>query len=211
MAAPIVAIGASCGGPGAIRELLRELPPDAPPILITVHMLKGSTRKFADCLNGECQLVVKEAEDGDRVLPGHVLIAPGDYHMTLDRSGGRYIVRLNRAPRVNWNRPSVDVMFHSVARCAGADTVGVILTGMGADGAQGLLAMSQAGASTIAQDESTSAIFGMPKQAIAIGAVDRVAPLQDIPTAILRRSTTDRGGGYEPTEKDHDIRSAGAV
>lgn len=183
----IVAIGASTGGPEAIRELLEVLPPTMPPIVITQHMPEKFTRSFAERLNGRCRIAVKEAEDGDSVLPGHALIARGNYHMTLTRSGARYRVRLNQDPPVNRHRPSVDVLFQSVAQYAGGNSVGVILTGMGGDGAQGLLAMKQAGAYTVAQDERTCVVFGMPKEAIKLGGVEKILPLADIPAAIVTR------------------------
>lgn len=181
----ILAIGASTGGTEAIREVLGALPAHMPPILITQHMPERFTKTFADRLNQLCRLSVKEAQDGDSVLPGHALIAPGNYHMTLVRSGARYAVRLNQDPPVNRHRPSVDVMFHSVARYAGANSVGVILTGMGGDGATGLLAMKQAGAATVAQDEASCVVFGMPKEAVKLGAVDRVLPLSRIPSTLV--------------------------
>jgi two-component system, chemotaxis family, protein-glutamate methylesterase/glutaminase len=181
----IIAIGASTGGTEAIRELLQDLPPNTPPIVITQHMPEKFTRTFADRLDSLCRISVKEAEDGDSVLPGHALIAPGSYHMTLVRSGARYSVRLNQEPPVNRHRPSVDVMFRSVARHAGANSVGVILTGMGGDGAAGLFEMKQAGAYTIAQDEDSCVVFGMPKEAIKLGGVDKVLPLSQIPSSVL--------------------------
>lgn len=161
------------------------LPPHTPPILITQHMPERFTKTWADRMNVLCRIAVKEAEDGDSVLPGHALIAPGSYHMTLVRSGARYTVRINRDPPVNRHRPSVDVMFASVARYAGANAVGVILAGMGGDGAKEMLTMKQAGAFTIAQDEGSCVVFGMPKEAIKAGAVDKVLPLDDIAGAIL--------------------------
>ena len=181
----IIAIGASTGGTEALREVLEVLPPDMPPIVITQHMPEIFTKAFAERLNGLCQIAVKEAEDGDSVLPGHALIAPGNYHMTLTRSGARYAVRLNQAPPVNRHRPSVDVMFDSVAQCAGGNSAGVILTGMGGDGAAGLLEMKHAGAYTIAQDEASCVVFGMPKEAIRLGGVDTIIPLTKIPPALL--------------------------
>ncbi len=181
----IIAIGASTGGTEALKEVLEVLPPNTPPILVTQHMPERFTKTFADRLNGLCRIKVKEAEDGDSVLPGHALIAPGNYHMTLVRSGARYSVRLNQDPPVNRHRPSVDVMFHSVAEYAGANSVGVILTGMGGDGARCLLEMKQAGAFTIAQDEASCVVFGMPKEAIKLGAAEKVVPLQDIPALVL--------------------------
>ena len=181
----IIAIGASTGGTEALRAVLEVLPPNTPPIIVTQHMPERFTKTFADRLNQLCRISVKEAEDGDSVLPGHALIAPGSYHMTLVRSGARYSVRLNQDPPVNRHRPSVDVMFDSVARYAGANTIGVILTGMGGDGAKGMLAMKQAGAYTLAQDEASCVVFGMPKEAIKLGGVDKILPLDDIPAAML--------------------------
>lgn len=181
----VIAIGASTGGTEALREVLEVLPPNIPPILITQHMPERFTKTFADRLNSLCRISVKEAQDGDSVLPGHALIAPGNYHMTLVRSGARYCVTLNQHPPVNRHRPSVDVMFSSIARCAGANSVGIILTGMGSDGAKSLLEMKQTGAYTMAQDEASCVVFGMPKVAIKLGGVDKVFPLADIPAAIL--------------------------
>ena len=181
----IIAIGSSTGGTEAVKQVLMKLPPHTPPILITQHMPERFTKTWADRMNGLCRIAVKEAEDGDSVLPGHALIAPGSYHMTLLRSGARYTVQINHDPPVNRHRPSVDVMFASVARNAGANAVGVILTGMGGDGAKELLTMKQAGAFTIAQDEASCVVFGMPKEAIKAGAVDKVLPLDDIAGAIL--------------------------
>lgn len=183
----IVAIGSSTGGTEAVKEVLEALPPNSPPILITQHMPERFTKTWADRMNSLCRISVKEAEDGDSVLPGHALIAPGNYHMTLVRSGARYLVRLNQDPPVNRHRPSVDVTFASVAKHAGGNSVGIILTGMGNDGAAGLLQMKQSGAYTIAQNESTCVVFGMPKEAIQAGAVDAVLPLGDIPNALLRQ------------------------
>ena len=181
----IIAIGSSTGGTEAVREVLVGLPPNTPPILITQHMPERFTKTWADRLNSMCRIAVKEAEDGDSVLPGHALVAPGGYHMTLVRSGARYTVQINQDPPVNRHRPSVDVMFDSIAQYAGANSLGVILTGMGGDGAKGLLAMKRAGASTIAQDEASCVVFGMPKEAIKLGCVDSVLPLADIAAAVL--------------------------
>ncbi|MBL8074391.1 MAG: chemotaxis response regulator protein-glutamate methylesterase [Nitrospira sp.] len=181
----IIAIGSSTGGTEAVKDVLEVLPPNTPPILITQHMPERFTKTWADRMNGLCRISVKEAEDGDSVLPGHALVAPGGYHMALERSGARYTVRINQDPPVNRHRPSVDVLFASVARYAGANAVGVILTGMGGDGAKELLTMKQAGAFTIAQDEASCVVFGMPKEAIKLGGVDKVLPLQDIAGAIL--------------------------
>lgn len=181
----IIAIGSSTGGTEAVREVLEVLPPNTPPILITQHMPERFTKTWADRMNQLCRISVKEAEDGDSVLPGHALVAPGSYHMALVRSGARYAVRIHQDPPVNRHRPSVDVLFDSVAQYAGANAVGVILTGMGGDGAKGLLAMKQAGAYTIAQDEASCVVFGMPKEAIKLGGVDKILPLGDIAGAVL--------------------------
>jgi len=181
----IVAIGSSTGGTQAVKEVLEMLPPNSPPILITQHMPERFTKTWADRMNSLCRISVKEAEDGDSVLPGHALVAPGNHHMTLARNGIRYLVRINQDPPVNRHRPSVDVTFASVAKHAGINSVGIILTGMGNDGAAGLLKMKQSGAYTIAQNESTCIVFGMPKEAIKAGAVDVVLPLGDIPNALL--------------------------
>lgn len=181
----IIAIGSSTGGTEAVKDVLLSLPPNTPPILITQHMPERFTKTWADRMNSLCRISVKEAEHGDSVLPGHALVAPGGYHMALVRSGARYTVQINQDPPVNRHRPSVDVLFASVARYAGANAVGVILTGMGNDGAKEMLTMKQAGAFTIAQDEASCVVFGMPKEAIKAGAVDKVMPLDDIAGAIL--------------------------
>lgn len=181
----IIAIGSSTGGTEAVKEVLERMPPNMPPILITQHMPERFTKTWADRLNRLCRIAVKEAQDGDSVLPGHALIAPGNFHMTLARNGARYRVRINQDLPVNRHRPSVDVMFASIARYAGANAIGVILTGMGGDGAKELLTMKQAGAFTIAQDEASCVVFGMPKEAIKAGAVDKVLPLDGIAEAIL--------------------------
>lgn len=181
----IIAIGSSTGGTEAVKDVLELLPPNTPPILITQHMPERFTKTWADRMNSLCRISVKEAEDGDSVLPGHALVAPGGYHMVLERSGARYTVRINQDPPVNRHRPSVDVTFASVARYAGANAVGVILTGMGGDGAKEMLTMKQAGAFTIAQDEASCVVFGMPKEAIKAGGVDKVLPLHEIAGAII--------------------------
>lgn len=182
----VVAIGASTGGTRAIEEVIRPLPADAPGIVVVQHMPANFTASFARTLDGACRMNVREAGDRDAVVPGTVLIAPGDWHMVLEKSGARYQVRLRQGPQVHFQRPAVDVLFQSVARSAGDNTVGVLLTGMGADGARGLLEMRRAGARTIAQDEASSIVFGMPKEAIALGAADEVRPLGEIARAILR-------------------------
>jgi len=181
----IVAVGASTGGTEALRVMLETMPPDAPGIVIVQHMPEKFTRSFAARLDDTCRIEVKEARDGDRVQPGKALITPGNHHMLLQRGGAGYQVRLKQGPRVFYQRPSVEVLFQSVAKVAGPDSMGVILTGMGADGAKGLLAMKSAGAYTIAQDEQTCVVFGMPREAINIGAVDNVVPLDRITENIL--------------------------
>lgn len=196
----IIAIGASTGGTEALKEVLEVLPPNTPPIVITQHMPERFTKNFADRLNSLCRISVKEAEDGDSVLPGQALIAPGNYHMTLTRSGARYRVELNQHPPMNRHRPSVDVMFESVAKFAGRNAIGVILTGMGGDGAREMLAMKQAGAFTIAQDEASCVVFGMPKEAIKLGGVDKILPLTDIPAALLAHAGRQSPSG---TQRSH--------
>jgi two-component system chemotaxis response regulator CheB len=185
----VIAVGASTGGTEALREFLGELPSDSPAVVIVQHMPAGFTKAFADRLDKLCRVRVAEARDGDPVLPGHVLIAPGDYHMEVRRSGANTKVRVFAGDRVNHHRPSVDVLFQSCAQQLGSNVVGLILTGMGGDGARGMLAMRQAGASTVAQDEATCVVFGMPKEAIALGAVEEVVPLQKAAAAVLRRVT----------------------
>jgi two-component system chemotaxis response regulator CheB len=181
----IIAIGASTGGTEALKEVLMQMPPDAPGILIVQHMPQLFTKSFADRLNSLCAIEVKEAKDGDSVIPGVALIAPGNYHMELRRNGARYYVTTNQEPPVRRHRPSVEVLFESVAKYAGANAVGVIMTGMGDDGAVGLLKMKESGAKTLAQDEESCVVFGMPKEAIKLGAVDTVVPLNKIAPSIL--------------------------
>jgi two-component system chemotaxis response regulator CheB len=184
----VVVIGASTGGTEALRALLEVLPPDAPGIVIVQHMPEAFTRAFANRLDGLCRITVKEAESNDTVLRGRALIAPGNHHALLKRSGARYFVEIKDGPLVSRHRPSVDVLFRSAARYAGANAVGVIMTGMGDDGARGMLEMKEAGAATIAQDEATSVVFGMPNEAIKRGAVDTVLPLPAIAGTILARA-----------------------
>ncbi|MDQ0321468.1 two-component system chemotaxis response regulator CheB [Pararhizobium capsulatum DSM 1112] len=181
----VVCVGASTGGTEALREMLEALPANAPGMVIVQHMPEKFTAAFAKRLNSLCEVEVKEAEDGDPVLRGHVLIAPGDKHMLLERQGARYHVSVKTGPLVSRHRPSVDVLFRSAARAAGANAMGVIMTGMGDDGARGMEEMKQAGAFTVAQDEATSVVFGMPKEAIARGGVDKVVPLEKIAQEIL--------------------------
>jgi two-component system chemotaxis response regulator CheB len=182
----VIAVGASTGGTEAIRAFLTELPADAPGVVIVQHMPEKFTKAFAERCNSLCTIQVQEAEDRDRLLQGHALIAPGNYHMQLCRDGASYYVRLEQGPPVNRHRPSVDVLFHSTAEAAGKNAVGVILTGMGDDGARGLLAMKQAGAQTIAQDEESCVVFGMPKEAIKLRAADEILPLSRISATVLR-------------------------
>ncbi|CAN6465151.1 unnamed protein product [Victoria cruziana] len=181
----VVCIGASTGGTEALRELLVALPANTPGIVIVQHMPEKFTAAFAKRLNGLCEVEVKEAENGDPVLRGHVLIAPGDKHMLLERQGARYMVSVRDGPLVSRHRPSVDVLFRSAARSAGSNAMGVIMTGMGDDGARGMLEMHQAGAFNVAQDEATSVVYGMPKEAVAKGGVDRIVPLEQIAKEIL--------------------------
>ncbi|BCG48349.1 Chemotaxis response regulator protein-glutamate methylesterase CheB [Citrifermentans bremense] len=181
----VIAVGASTGGTEALKTFLAALPPDCPGILVTQHMPETFTRTFAARLNGLCQLAVKEAEHGERVLPGHAYIAPGNRHLMLARSGANYTVALGDGPPVSRHRPSVDVLFRSAANCAAANSLGIIMTGMGDDGAAGMLEMHAAGARTIAQDEESCVVFGMPREAIARGGVDEVVPLGDIAGRLL--------------------------
>jgi len=183
-----VAIGASTGRTEALRVVLQGMPPDAPGIVVVQHMPAMFTAAFARRLNDLCTIEVKEATLGDRVSAGRALIAPGDRHLRVARSGAHYVVHLDDGPPVSGHRPSVDVLFRSVARACGKNAVGVILTGMGADGADGLKELRDAGGATIAQDEATSVVWGMPKEAIARGAVDgRGVPLARVAGAILQR------------------------
>lgn len=182
----LIAIGASTGGTEALKEVLIRLPLNIPGLLIVQHMPAQFTKAFAERLNGLCQIEVREAKDGDSVLNGLALIAPGNFHMILRRSGARYYVSVQDGPMVHHQRPAVDVLFNSVAQYAGGNAIGVILTGMGADGAQGMLKMKEAGAGTIAQDEESCVVFGMPKEAIKLNAVDRVVPLGKISEEIIQ-------------------------
>jgi two-component system chemotaxis response regulator CheB len=182
----VVCIGASTGGTESLRVVLEALPANCPGIVIVQHMPEKFTAAFARRLDGLCEIEVKEAADGDSVLRGRALIAPGDKHMLLQRSGARYYVAIKDGPLVSRHRPSVDVLFRSAARFAGANAVGIIMTGMGDDGAKGLAEMKQAGAHTVAQDEATSVVFGMPKEAIALGAADKVMPLDLMAMEVMR-------------------------
>jgi two-component system chemotaxis response regulator CheB len=182
----VIAIGASTGGTEALLEVLSEFPPDSPGTVAVIHMPEGFTKSYAERLDRHCQIRVKQAEDGDRILPGHALIAAGNFHMEAVRSGATYSVRVFSGPPVCRHRPSVDVLFRSCAKYLGRNAVGAILTGMGNDGAAGLLEMQKSGAATVAQDEATCVVFGMPKEAIALGGVGHVLPLSQIAPHLLR-------------------------
>ncbi len=191
----IVAIGASTGGTEALTVLLQAMPHDAPGIVVVQHMPEGFTAAFAARLDGLCALDVKEASDGDRVRPGLALVAPGNRHALVRRRGDGYEIELSDGPLVSRHRPSVDVLFRSVAQAAGGGAIGLLMTGMGDDGARGLLEMKEAGAATLAQDEASCVVFGMPREAIARGAVDEVVGLDRLPAAILRRSSRTASPG----------------
>ncbi len=180
----VVAVGASTGGTEALRIFVEMLPADFPGVIIVQHMPEHFTTSFAERLDNLSKMTVKEAEDGDTVVPGRVLLAPGNRHMLLQRSGARYFVKIKEGPLVSRHRPSVDVLFRSAARYAGKNAVGVIMTGMGDDGAKGMLEMKEAGAATIAQDEKSCVVFGMPKVAIELGGVSRIVPLEKIAQAV---------------------------
>jgi two-component system chemotaxis response regulator CheB len=182
----VVVVGASTGGTEALRAFLEVLPADSPGIVIVQHMPEGFTRAFSQRLDGICRVSVKEAENNDTVVRGRALIAPGNHHILLKRSGARYYVEIKDGPLVSRHRPSVDVLFRSAARYAGKNAVGVIMTGMGDDGAKGMLEMKEAGAKNIAQDEATSIVFGMPNEAIKLGGVDLVRPLESIAREVIR-------------------------
>jgi len=188
----IIAVGASTGGTEAIREFLMEMPVDCPGIVIVQHMPENFTRMFAERLNGLCQVSVKEAEHNDPILPGHAYVAPGGKHLWVKRDEGQLLCKLSTEPPMNLHRPSVDFLFKSCAKFLGADAVGVIMTGMGRDGAEGMKAMKDKGAWNIAQDEATSVIFGMPREAIEVGAVHEVAPLGKLREKALAASQRKR-------------------
>ncbi len=191
----LIVIGASTGGTEAIREVLTRLPADCPGVLITQHMPAGFTRSFAARMDSLSRIAVSEAADGERVLPGHAYIAPGDRHLRLAKSGSNYVIALDDSEPVNRHRPSVEVMFRSVAAIAGSNALGVMLTGMGRDGAAAMLEMRKAGSFNIAQDEATCVVFGMPREAIAAGAVDEVLPVTEIASRLLRQ-LVQMGAGH---------------
>jgi len=182
----VIAIGASTGGTEALKVVLTEMPPNAPGIVVVQHMPAHFTTSFAERLNDLSAITVREAKDGDSLVNGLALIAPGNYHMLLKRSGARHYVQVKTGPLVHHQRPAADVLFHSVAGTAGSNAAGAILTGMGSDGAAGLLKMKEAGAKTVAQDEKSCIVFGMPKEAIKLGAAEKVVPLKDIGKTILQ-------------------------
>ncbi|CAK0778429.1 protein-glutamate methylesterase/protein glutamine deamidase [Gammaproteobacteria bacterium] len=191
----VIVIGASTGGTEAIKEVLLGMPPDAPTILITQHMPAGFTRPFAERLDRLCRLRVQEAVHGERALPGHAYVAPGDAHLTVRRSGADYVLGLNQDPPVNRHRPSVDVLFHAAADAVGRNAIGVILTGMGKDGAAGMLELKKSGAYTLGQDETTCVVYGMPREAFLMGGVDEQVPLSEISGKVL--SYLARSGGRQ--------------
>ncbi|MCF8088441.1 MAG: chemotaxis response regulator protein-glutamate methylesterase [Desulfotignum sp.] len=189
----LIAIGASTGGTEALKHVLTKIPRNSPGILVVQHMPPNFTAAFAERLNGLCEITVSEAKNGETITNGKALIAPGNFHMLLRRSGATYYVQVKTGPRVHHQRPAVDVLFKTVAMHAGANALGILLTGMGADGAQGMLAMRQAGAYTIAQDEESCVVFGMPKEAIRLQAVDNVLPLNKIAQAAMSRIAKNVG------------------
>jgi len=189
----IIFIGASTGGTEATRELITALPADAPAVVITQHMPAGFTKSYAARLNGLCRIAVKEAQDGERVLPGHAYIAPGGHHLSVERSGANYIARVQVGEPVNRHMPSVEVLFKSAARVVGPNAIGVMLTGMGADGAKAMREMRDAGAYCVAQDEASCVVFGMPREAIAAGAVHEVLPLSQIAHHLIDRLRATAG------------------
>ena len=186
----MIIVGASTGGTEALKDFLIQLPPDCPGILIAQHMPETFTKSFADRLDKLCRINVAEAQGDERVLPGHAFIAPGHSHLLLKRSGANYMTELSRGEPVNRHRPSVDVLFRSAAKIAGKNSIGVIMTGMGKDGAQGMLEMHKAGAYNFAQDEATCVVYGMPKEAVMAGGVDEIIPLQDMARKVLSKATS---------------------
>ncbi len=191
----IIAVGASTGGTEAIKEFLIRLPADAPGIVIAQHMPEAFTKSFAARLDSLCKINVKEAEGNERILPGHAYIAPGHSHLLVKRSGANYMTELSQSPPVNHHRPSVEVLFRSVAQNAGKNVIGVMLTGMGKDGAIGMLEMRQAGAYNFAQDEATCVVYGMPREAVAVGAVDEIVPIQEMAQRVLQKLISSGGIG----------------
>jgi two-component system, chemotaxis family, protein-glutamate methylesterase/glutaminase len=189
----IIFIGASTGGTEATKDVLINLPADCPAVVITQHMPPGFTKSYAARLDGLCRIRVKEAQDGERILPGHGYIAPGGFHLSVERSGANYIARVQDGEPVNRHKPSVEVLFHSAARVVGPNALGVMLTGMGADGAKAMKVMKDAGSYNFVQDEATCVVFGMPREAIAAGAADEVLPLQQIAPRLIERLRSTSG------------------
>lgn len=183
----LIIVGASTGGTEALKEFLIPMPADAPAILVAQHMPEAFTKSFADRLNGLSKMTVTEGMHNERVLPGHVYIAPGHSHMLVRRSGSNYVIELNQESPVNHHRPSVEVLFRSAAQCAGANAIGVMLTGMGKDGAVGMLEMRQAGAYNFAQDEATCVVYGMPRAAVEVGAAHESVPIQEMARRVLAK------------------------
>jgi len=188
----IIALGASTGGTEAIKEVLMGMPADAPGMVISQHIPEAFSEPFAKRMNSCSPMTVYEAHDGQQILPGHVYIAPGSHHLLIERDGARFVCRLNNGPPVNRHRPSVDVMFRSVAQNVGHNAIGVILTGMGSDGAEGMKELHDVGASTVAQDEKTSVVWGMPGEAVKLGGIDSVLPLNAISGKIITLSKQDK-------------------
>ncbi len=188
----LIFVGASTGGTEAIRVFLQGLPEKCPPILITQHMPEAFTKPFADRLNGLCRMNVREAVHGEAVVPGHAYVAPGHSHLLVRRSGTHYVIELNQGPPVNRHRPSVDVLFRSAANYAGKNATGVILTGMGKDGAQGMLEMKETGAYNFAQDEASCVVFGMPREAISAGGVDEISPIEEMAGRVMHHLSISR-------------------
>jgi two-component system chemotaxis response regulator CheB len=189
----IIFIGASTGGTEATKEVLMNLPPDSPAVVITQHMPPGFTKSYANRLDGLCRIRVKEAVDGERVLPGHAYIAPGGFHLSVERSGANYIARVSDGEPVNRHKPSVEVLFESAARVVGQNALGIMLTGMGADGAKAMRTMKDAGSYNVCQDEATCVVFGMPREAIAHGAANEVLPLGKIAGHMIERLRSTAG------------------
>jgi len=189
----IIFIGASTGGTEATKEVLMNLPPDSPAVVITQHMPPGFTKSYANRLDGLCKIRVKEAVDGERVLPGHAYIAPGGFHLSVERSGANYIARVSDGEPVNRHKPSVEVLFESAARVVGQNALGIMLTGMGADGAKAMRTMKDAGSYNVCQDEATCVVFGMPREAIAHGAANEVLPLGKIAGHMIDRLRSTSG------------------
>lgn len=188
----LIIVGASTGGTEALKEFLITMPADSPAILIAQHMPEAFTKSFAERLNGLSKMKVTEGVHNERVLPGHVYIAPGHSHMQIKRSGLNYVIELNQASPVNHHRPSVEVLFRSAAQCAGANAIGVMLTGMGKDGAAGMLVMRQAGAYNFAQDEATCVVYGMPRAAVEVGAVHESVSIQEMACRVLAKAMSSR-------------------